>query len=55
MCVHMCVISSKFVKLSRKFYFPVDVGEVIDPNSFVFFSAIKSSLVLHLGKTCIYS
>lgn len=37
----MCVISSKFVKLNRKFYFPVDVGEVIDSNNFVFFQEIN--------------
>lgn len=37
----MCVISSKFVKLNRKFYFPVDVEEVIDSNNFVFFQEIN--------------
>lgn len=41
MCVHMCVISNKFVELSRKFYFPVDVGEVVVPNNFVFFQEIN--------------
>lgn len=51
----MCVISGTFVKLSRKLYFLVDVGEVIDSNDLVFFQEkIMFSLILW-AKTTIYS
>ena len=51
----MCVISGKFVKLSRKFYFPVNAGEVIDSNILLFFQEkIMLSLILW-DKTNIYS
>lgn len=53
MCVS--VVSGKFVKLSRKFYFPVHVGEVIDSNNLVFSQErIMLSLILW-DKTTIYS
>lgn len=39
--MHMCVISNNFFKLNRKFCFPMDTGEVIDSNNFVFFQEIN--------------
>lgn len=47
--VFVCVISSKFVKLSRKFGFPADVGVVIDSNNFVLFQEINHPESYTLG------